>query len=616
MNIKTETSIAAVLLLAYFLWLGCAMVPSASENLRLVEVFNVDAGTHVRLLRAAISNHSFKIDFAPYGHLPFNLALIPLLTLENFSPASDQRLVIALRLVSWASAIGAVFTTFLLSRRFFGSAIAWGAAVLTCVVSTEFIHWSVHSHPDIPQVLFLMISLFFCCELARTDSLRSLVLSSIAAGLAFACKYSGLFLLPVIWLVVLSHTSQRREVLPRRVDLERFAVALRSLIAVFGLSLIAAGLSATREFANLHLSTDGSVDSHNLEFLGRLRGVLLLAGSCALVVSGIPRMWRYVATIQKLPGLLFRMTVSLASFGGAFLLASPFSLTKLNFLRGLVNESRHVSFGHVVKEGGGLAKWIEALLSSEVLGSVPCALAALAAIAAGIRAIKTRGSSPGFSGWASEVMRRPEVILSLWVFCYLTFLVLRVRMIAPRYLLPVVPASAILAAWSCVYLISVSRRVKNPLIHYMSVASLAILLSFFLVQSFNEVSDYRSNSMDRVSNSASVAAGNWLLSEYSTDSKVYGDYYSYVPPAFRDARMTWAGTEREIREFAPDIVIVNQRVASRFADPRLAGIYRGGREAYLEHFEYYQSFSQGRLDYRLVLELGDIAVFMRTEYGN
>jgi hypothetical protein len=76
------------------------------------------------------------------------------------------------------------------------------------------------------------------------------------------------------------------------------------------------------------------------------------------------------------------------------------------------------------------------------------------------------------------------------------------------------------------------------------------------------------------------AAGRFLECRLPESSRIVYDYFSYVPPAFRDAVPTWGGTRAWLASVDPDIVIVN----SVTADPVMG-------EA--RHREYYQCLSDG-----------------------
>jgi len=74
-----------------------------------------------------------------------------------------------------------------------------------CSVPLLFLEFSVLSHPDIPQVFFMVCGVYAGCRLMEERHWRWLNLRSVAAGLAFASKYSGLFLLHVRWIIALVH---------------------------------------------------------------------------------------------------------------------------------------------------------------------------------------------------------------------------------------------------------------------------------------------------------------------------------------------------------------------------------------------------------------------------
>ena len=193
------------------------------------------------------------------------------------------------------------------------------------------------------------------------------------------------------------------------------------------------------------LTSDGAVESSNLPVIREFR-ILLGATGGALIVLGILRWpWRVVARSELVARILAQVGISVAAFITAFVIASPFSLWKLNFLYGMISQSRHVAFGHVFRGEGGVQGWLGLLVSQDLLGVIFAAMAAVGLLYLfHDLATKEAKHLPITQRWARQVIR-PEVILWLWVFLYLSFLVMRVRMLEPRYLLPVLPVLLILS---------------------------------------------------------------------------------------------------------------------------------------------------------------------------
>ncbi len=608
-NRKLEGVCVAVLTGCYFVWLATAIIPSASENVRLVSVFSPDGATHVEVLGQALSEGTLRIDFSPYGHLPFNLALVPLLLMSFLAPVTDQSIIITLRLVSAVAGAATVLCTFFLARRYFGRLVGWVSACLLCGISLSFIEWSVVSHPDIPQLFFLMLGLYFCCRLGEDKSREFLVLASASAGLAFACKYSGLFLLPVIWLVAVGGNAGRDEVDPFRNDARQVRKWARGLTLAAGIGSVLLGLVMSAELVARLLTSDGAVESSNLPIIREFR-ILLGATGCALIVLGILRWpWRVVARSELLARTLSQVGISVAAFITAFVIGSPFSLWKLNFLYGMISQSRHVAFGHVFRGEGGVQGWLSLLVSQDFLGVTFAAMGAVGLLYL-FHDLATKEGKPLSIGQrlAGQVIR-PELILWLWVLLYLGFLVLRVRMFEPRYLLPVLPVLIILAVQFLAQLARASLEASSRKFAVPVLVLFLVLGAADFASSITRLREFRAAERVRVEESPAVRVGLWLAETFEANSRVLYDSYSYVPPAFAEAQLTFAGTREDLEIFAPDVVIVSEEISQRYVDPTKASQFGAGEAKYLEHLQYYRSLRDGSLGFTQIMNFGEVHLY-------
>ena len=98
----------------------------------------------------------------------------------------------------WAVPVS-LWMTYRIGHRVFNPVAASIACVLLAV-TPDFLRWSLESHPDFPQLFWVLCALLACCRLANEFRLRWILLASLFAGLAFGTKYIGIFLLPVIAL--------------------------------------------------------------------------------------------------------------------------------------------------------------------------------------------------------------------------------------------------------------------------------------------------------------------------------------------------------------------------------------------------------------------------------
>ncbi len=97
-----------------------------------------------------------------------------------------------------------------------------------------------------------------------------------------------------------------------------------------------------------------------------------------------------------------------------------------------------------------------------------------------------------------------------------------------------------------------------------------------------------------------------LVSVFSADEAVYG---RLVEEAMTHP-LPWAGqSPRFLKNVNPDLVIVNQAVAARFAEIDQATQYDRGQLEFMEKYEYYKGLQQETLGYRLVHDFGDVQVY-------
>ena len=216
--------VALPILVGMYVAFSASLVPIATDDLRMVGVFSLDesiaTGEVLRLYRSGwITAPSFKYGAAFY--------YVPLLLLKGWgllATVSEQTVVVVLRALGVVAGVGCILMTWSIGRAVFGRP-AGLVACMMLAVNPVFLRWSVESHPDLAQLFWVLCALRFACRLVRSADLSSdlkvIGLASVCAGMAFATKYGGIFLTPVIGLAVLLSSEDRR------VDLRSAAGRLR-----------------------------------------------------------------------------------------------------------------------------------------------------------------------------------------------------------------------------------------------------------------------------------------------------------------------------------------------------------------------------------------------------
>jgi len=556
------------------------------------------------MIRDAISRRSFKLEFGNYGQLYFNIALLPLFLMAYFTEISEQHIIVVLRFVSTVFAIGTITITFFLARHYFGRLAGWLSAFLLSIVPWKFLQLSIVSHPDILQLFFLVLGMYFCCRLVEENNRNWIIWASISAGLAFACKYSGIFLLPIIWMILAAHIL-RSDSSQIKINTVQLATVFRYVAASVGIICVIAGIIITPEFVGRYFAADGRIDDVlQIRFLHSVRITTIFIGCSVLIVVILKRIWQAIARIPKLADCLSKITLSVATFCVVFLVTSPFSFYKLTFLKGIYFEARHTAFGHWFKANGSALLWFHVLLSPQLLDTLILILASISLILTIYKASR--------KGWRNLTLN-PVFTMWAWVIFYLSILILRVNILWPHYLLPVIPCLIILSTQPISQVINYfTNKLSRRMVAVLVVSILVIIGGVELPKSLTRLYKYRQSMISREKTSVSVKAGKWIAKHYPPSTRILYDYYSYIPPSFVDAYDTWGGTIEVLEDLKPNIVIINKSISNRFSDIHQAKRYAGGEEEFMEKHEYYKAMREERAGYTLIRDFGDIRMYVRA----
>src|SRR4029077_20916612 len=183
------------------------------------------------------------------------------------------------------------------------------------------------------QLFFLMLALALTCRLASEPRLRWLILGASGAGLAFACKYSGLFVLPIIGVV-----AAWRPIESRHVDVR--VTALRWLTAGKALLLVASSRFLDLTWIASNLTEDGHIDAAvSLNMLSELSIIVRGAASVLGLAAATPGVWAALRRRPRLVATLWSWVVVAMVFAASFIVVSPYSLRKAAFVKGLFVEA-------------------------------------------------------------------------------------------------------------------------------------------------------------------------------------------------------------------------------------------------------------------------------------
>lgn len=577
---------ASLVVAAYFTWVAWDTLLVAADNARLVSVFQADEYTHLVLLRDALSDGTFYLRFPYYGHSYFNAVLLPLSALAQIMPVGETAIIVALRLGSLIPAALTVLLTFVLAERYWSRGVAWLASIGMMLVNSPLTHWAVTSHPDSLQTLAIVAALYCTCRFVEGREHAWQDRAAALAGLAFATKYGGVLLLP---LVVAAGFFVEG-------DLER--ARTRAIQALRLMSGIAGSVG-------LIMTLYEPWTAHRFDQHMSLR--LILRGGCvALVAVGaLAPFWRGVMRLWRLPGWALAGARSVALFVTAFVLASPFSLVDLGFIRGMLAQSRQAKRGYFFDATGNPADWLGILARPGVVGLLGMGLAGTG-LALLVRDARFNRGAPIL----------PRVTLAAWSLGTMAFLMLRVNDRVDRYLLLVIPALFIFAADAAARLWAWAKAgTGNRLVRWIALAGIALAILNEGRLGLARQAEFVGGRASLVQTSDAVRAGRWMLSNVPRDSRVLYDFYSYVPPEFAAARASWGMTAAEVEEVGAEVVVVNDRIRSRYASAADSARFQWGPTAFLPVHEFYGDLERGALAFAPVFRTGGITIYRRRGAG-
>ena len=282
-------------------------------------------------------------------------------------------------------------------------------------------------------------------------------------------------------------------------------------------------------------------------------------------------------------------------FLASFALTSPWDVYRLRFYAAVYSMGKLVNYGLGVKARWYGWHWVSMLASGWAVGPVAVALAGL-----GVAVVMLR--------WRHQHWRlHPLMMPAIWALFYVLFLVARINHVQYYYLLPGLPAVAVMAgvglsgirAWPAPRLGARATAAVGVIAVLCLIAEAIFTVPILLAQWTPP------NRMDP----AKTAMADWLLRCVPHQSRIMTAAYSYIPTDFPDAQLNTnqGGFDRFV-EFHPDIVVLD-RADIKFYEGSLADSspnVTGNTDDTLRYFQAVAHSSQWRAGPRF----GTYTVFM------
>ncbi len=574
----------------------------------MVDSGGIDEFRHAQIIQNALQTNSFRILLNSYGHLYFNLTLIILFIAKTFSSISEQHIILLLRLIPALFAVATVYITYQFSRKFFGKMASYLSIIFLCIYPLKFLSFSIISHPDTLQIFFITFSIYASLLFIKNGHLKWMMLSGMMAGLAFSTKYAGIFVLPVLFLVVLLHELKMKNQFQSKKSMLTSRLANYVLSPLF-LICISISIFATPDLVSSILAEDGSIDNiEMIHFLtqGRILtaiiGVaILIYGVIKTVVISKPQMRRMTDIIDR---LLLKMLLILFIFTITFIITSPYLLIGFNFLSGIAFESRHIASGHLFEEHTNPFIWIEFLFSYQILGKFLFTILIMGLFLFVARQIQKKKSDAFY----------PEIVVLSFCFFYIGYLVFQVKMARVRYLLPILPFLIIFISYSFqeVIFYLTQKLIKNQR-HFVPYITACLIIALPTGLALTRADHFKKDRIAQERTNPLIQAGKWLEEHCEENCKIFYDRFTYIPPKFDHVIGDYGGTIEQLEQFQPDIVVINRNHFSIFEDIHQAETYLSGENEFIKHHQYYQALRNGSLGYIQIATFGegDVIIFKK-----
>ncbi len=281
-----------------------------------------------------------------------------------------------------------------------------------------------------------------------------------------------------------------------------------------------------------------------------------------------------------------------AVFLGAALAAHPrFLVAGHVYLHAISVQRSWHAFGHFLRSTGPASTWLTLLCGPALVGpvtGVAFLLGPAFAVWLWLRRDALALTAPRAFGYAATAS-----VGAL----YLGFLLHGMRDFAPRFLFPAVP---FVAAFSAAALFDAAAALPRPRLRASALVAVAVWGLVAIPLRFPHLAR-ASETRRSVMRDPRIAVGRWLDTHVPPDTPLIFDHYTYVPERFPRSVATWGLRPRELHQVAPAVIVTNQHIRGRFADPSLANSNRWGPKVYLAIHRDYADLLAGRLDgFRLV----------------
>jgi hypothetical protein len=299
-----------------------------------------------------------------------------------------------------------------------------------------------------------------------------------------------------------------------------------------------------------------SVVFAGLAFGTKYTGIFAFPFLCIPYINTILRS-KHPTTVKIRKCLLIGVLMLLVFLLTWFLTNPSVILYPQEFFQDISYESDHIARGHRKTEPTNPFLWFPAIYDQlSFVGSSSVIIGLLLGIFSFLRKAKSHHMFEFITLKAPT--KRTLVVLTIFLYTLASFfyLMIRVNLREPHYMFHVIPYILVLSSLGFAWLY---RRIPWKLQSVVSCLLCGLVISI----SINTMALQRDFS--KKPEDETMIAGHWLEKTYPPAVKILYEIYSYIPPTFKNVKLSWYITEEAVQEFDPDLIVLTQKASGRIS---------------------------------------------------
>ncbi len=229
--LQSILAVAALLLLMA----AAITISYGIDDLAMMAVFSTDEPYAVEKIAQNLQeNRLDPYGFYNYGYIYHSVIFYLARVFQALDYAVDMRFLAALaRAVSFAAYVLLMLVMYRMMKLATNDALFASCFAVLLASTPNLYFWAQYVHPDLLQACLLLLAMYVACRYQRVSGAFA---AAAIAGLAFATKYSGIFMFPFLPLPSFFAVIHDRIAAQQRLtwrDAGRFLLALAGMTALF-----------------------------------------------------------------------------------------------------------------------------------------------------------------------------------------------------------------------------------------------------------------------------------------------------------------------------------------------------------------------------------------------